>query len=111
VTISVGVAVARTADIDVQDVLRRADEALYEAKRRGRDQVWVADAEDHPERPLAAVGSVAEEVTKSQRPWRVPGPLYGCVGGGDEEDLQLLPLSQDNQGLKAASAALCASVL
>ncbi len=43
-TISVGVAVACEADADVNDVLRRADEALYEAKRQGRDRVCVAGA-------------------------------------------------------------------
>ncbi|HEY4067709.1 MAG TPA: diguanylate cyclase, partial [Burkholderiaceae bacterium] len=38
VTISIGVTVSRTPD-DMSVVLRRADEALYEAKRSGRNCV------------------------------------------------------------------------
>lgn len=62
-TISVGVAVARTTDGDVQDVLRRADEAFCEVERRGSEGVCVADAGDLLERS-PAVCSVAEEVAK-----------------------------------------------
>lgn len=40
-TISVGVAAVHPEQLDVDDTLRRADLALYEAKRRGRDRVVV----------------------------------------------------------------------
>ncbi|HET7631668.1 MAG TPA: GGDEF domain-containing protein [Gemmatimonadaceae bacterium] len=43
VTVSIGV-VSRTADLQgdvVEEIKRRADIALYEAKRKGRDRVWV----------------------------------------------------------------------
>jgi diguanylate cyclase (GGDEF)-like protein len=39
VTASVGVAFDATGDEDPEDLLRSADEAMYEAKRRGRNQV------------------------------------------------------------------------
>lgn len=42
-TVSVGVAVMTEADGDWQDVVRRADLRLYEAKRAGRDRVVLAD--------------------------------------------------------------------
>jgi diguanylate cyclase (GGDEF)-like protein len=37
ITVSIGV-----ADSKVDDVVRTADEAMYEAKRRGKNRVWVA---------------------------------------------------------------------
>ncbi|UYN99570.1 MAG: GGDEF domain-containing protein [Devosia sp.] len=45
VTVSVGAALAIDDDRDIDDVIERADEALYEAKSRGRDCVVVAGAE------------------------------------------------------------------
>jgi diguanylate cyclase (GGDEF)-like protein len=39
VTVSIGVAVASESDDDVRSLLERADRALYEAKRRGRNRV------------------------------------------------------------------------
>lgn len=42
-TVSVGVAAARSGERDVAALLRRADAALYEAKRTGRNRVVVAD--------------------------------------------------------------------
>ena len=47
-TISVGVAYADGQD-DLQDWLDAADQALYRAKREGRNQVAVADAGTYPE--------------------------------------------------------------
>ncbi|MEX2010603.1 MAG: GGDEF domain-containing protein, partial [Chloroflexota bacterium] len=42
VSVSVGVAVAETADEPIADLLDRADRALYRAKRTGRDRVVAA---------------------------------------------------------------------
>lgn len=41
-TVSIGVAVAETPDIRLQDLMTRADAALYEAKTRGRNRVHSA---------------------------------------------------------------------
>jgi diguanylate cyclase (GGDEF)-like protein len=38
VTCSVGVAVAKTNELDYETLLKRADEALYVAKRSGRNK-------------------------------------------------------------------------
>ncbi len=43
-TVSIGVAAVRPADRVVEDVVRRADAALYEAKRAGKDRVAQAQA-------------------------------------------------------------------
>jgi len=42
ITISLGVSTASGADVDYETLFKAADEALYEAKRRGRNQVIVA---------------------------------------------------------------------
>lgn len=42
-TISIGVAERVPGDTDVRDLLRRADDAMYVAKRAGRNRVMVAD--------------------------------------------------------------------
>jgi diguanylate cyclase (GGDEF)-like protein len=41
ITLSVGVAVAGGARIDFADLFRRADAAMYSAKRHGRNRVWL----------------------------------------------------------------------
>ncbi len=39
-SISIGIAqIERTQDQDIQDIIRRADQALYQAKQQGRDQI------------------------------------------------------------------------
>ncbi len=44
VTISIGVALGPLSPVDNEDaLLRRADEALYAAKREGRDRVFIAE--------------------------------------------------------------------
>ncbi|MDQ0074462.1 diguanylate cyclase (GGDEF)-like protein/PAS domain S-box-containing protein [Variovorax boronicumulans] len=43
VTVSIGVALWKAGDLDDAELLRRADEALYEAKRRGRNGYFVSD--------------------------------------------------------------------
>jgi diguanylate cyclase (GGDEF)-like protein len=40
-TVSVGVALSRAGDASVQDVFKRADDALYQAKALGRDRVCI----------------------------------------------------------------------
>jgi diguanylate cyclase (GGDEF)-like protein len=40
-TISIGAALSRPGDFDVDDVVSRADEALYAAKANGRDNVFI----------------------------------------------------------------------
>ncbi len=44
VTVSIGLAPWRSPDEDLESLLQRADSALYDAKRQGRDRVAVADA-------------------------------------------------------------------
>ncbi|MET0091128.1 MAG: diguanylate cyclase [Candidatus Thiodiazotropha sp.] len=41
ITVSIGVSSMGPGDVQVRDILRRADEALYDAKGRGRNQVVV----------------------------------------------------------------------
>lgn len=42
VTVSIGVAISQESDTDVSDVLKRSDDALYKAKRGGRNRVeWL----------------------------------------------------------------------
>jgi diguanylate cyclase (GGDEF)-like protein len=45
VSVSVGVSLNANPDDNVDSLLRRADDALYQAKRRGRDQIAFADDE------------------------------------------------------------------
>jgi GGDEF domain-containing protein len=45
-TISAGVALRSDQDSDRDSLLRRADEALYEAKAAGRNTVIIAGAEE-----------------------------------------------------------------
>ena len=45
ITISLGVAVADPADESLDDVLKRADEAVYQAKHDGRNRVVVFEPE------------------------------------------------------------------
>ena len=43
ITVSIGIATAQDEDIDLQSLLARADKALYDAKRSGRDKVCLAE--------------------------------------------------------------------
>jgi diguanylate cyclase (GGDEF)-like protein len=52
ITVSVGVAIARPGG-DVRAALALADEAVYAAKRAGRDQVHLAQPDASPSRPAA----------------------------------------------------------
>jgi diguanylate cyclase (GGDEF)-like protein len=42
VTVSIGVAVIQSTDNNENDLIKRADDALYSAKGKGRDQVVIA---------------------------------------------------------------------
>ena len=53
VTVSVGVATAGPAELGVTGFIERADGALYQAKRAGRDRCSAAGA---PAAPLGASG-------------------------------------------------------
>jgi diguanylate cyclase (GGDEF)-like protein len=54
VTISVGVGTLAKSDPDVDGLLRRADDALYQAKAQGRDRVVVASLPDGYQQPAPA---------------------------------------------------------
>jgi diguanylate cyclase (GGDEF)-like protein len=43
VTASIGIALVRSNDVDAKEALRRADEAMYEAKRAGKDRCVFAE--------------------------------------------------------------------
>jgi diguanylate cyclase (GGDEF)-like protein len=53
VTVSLGVAVMDPLDADLPAALKRADEALYEAKRQGRNSVVMAPPPGPPDQPAA----------------------------------------------------------
>jgi len=63
-TVSIGVTTASTNDASLDGIMRRADAALYRAKRNGRNQVEFEKAPDAPEQP-------AQEDAK---PTSHPGP-------------------------------------
>ncbi|HEX8777508.1 MAG TPA: GGDEF domain-containing protein, partial [Rhodanobacter sp.] len=54
ITISVGIAACRLEDTEVQTLVRRADRALYDAKRAGRNRVVAALGDASPVQPHAA---------------------------------------------------------
>jgi diguanylate cyclase (GGDEF)-like protein len=58
-TVSVGLAAARDGDAQWEDVLRRADEALYHAKQHGRNRVSVYGVDVAAMAPEAPVQAVA----------------------------------------------------
>jgi diguanylate cyclase (GGDEF)-like protein len=66
VTVSVGVAAAGPAELGVTALIERADDALYQAKRAGRDRCGVAgDAAASPVSGPQAIGSPAAVLRRS----------------------------------------------
>lgn len=59
ITVSIGVALYPEHAEDVQELMRRADDALYRAKHRGRNGLAVFDEEDPP-RPEDVTGGLGE---------------------------------------------------
>jgi diguanylate cyclase (GGDEF)-like protein len=60
ITVSLGVAIRSPSDATWEDLLRRADQALYESKRSGRNRVGFADdpmARDEPDGDAVPVGA------------------------------------------------------
>lgn len=115
VTVSLGVAMSQPPGFDFEAVLAVADEALYRAKRTGRDRVCVADqtqtvvplrsrapaqrrGSDTPAAPLAATPAVAAPVAT---PARVPvadaQPVAGWLAGDRQQRAQLVAFAQRSQ--------------
>ena len=78
VRMSAGVAIASDEDRDVQDLIRRADMAMYRAKRADRGEIVIYP----PDRPGAGDGSDGRE--RSDGPRASEGP--SGVGGADATD-------------------------
>jgi diguanylate cyclase (GGDEF)-like protein len=73
-TVSIGLSTLRRGEQTLDAMLRRADRALYQAKRDGRNRVMLADAISHPIPPARAVPelhpvSVAAN-SRAAQPWR-----------------------------------------
>lgn len=73
-TVSAGLSTLRRGEQTLDAMLRRADRALYQAKRDGRNRVMLADAVNHPFPPARVVPELppVAAVAKSSRtqPWR-----------------------------------------
>lgn len=77
-TISVGVASFDAADVDASALRERADLALYEAKRRGRDQVvaFTQIADSAPVRTSAATIAAVRQLLTTRRMGAAFQPIW-----------------------------------
>ncbi len=66
VTASVGIAVAHDTVDSPKELLRRADLALYQAKRSGRDAIWIYDPSQNAPR-VAVATEASREVSATTR--------------------------------------------
>ena len=48
ITVSIGAAVAKNANIEAEDFIQIADQALYQAKRKGRNTLILTEQRDNP---------------------------------------------------------------
>jgi diguanylate cyclase (GGDEF)-like protein len=71
-TVSAGAAVARGAAVAFEPLFRAADEALYAAKRRGRNRVW----------PEAVLDAAAVRPDRRRASVAAPGPILLPTGEG-----------------------------
>lgn len=53
ISVSIGLASYPTHATDAEEVLRKADEAMYHAKRTGKNQICIADSADTPPLTIA----------------------------------------------------------
>jgi diguanylate cyclase (GGDEF)-like protein len=78
VTVSIGVCVPRPGERFVyREIFQRADEALYQAKRLGRDRVCAAGMSVLPVEPLAPRGDIDQRVAEEE----APGLSVTAAGG------------------------------
>lgn len=69
-TVSVGLSSLRGGELTMEAMLRRADRALYQAKREGRNRVALSDTLAHPIPPARVTELVPVAATASARPVR-----------------------------------------
>ena len=78
VSLSIGVAVAPLHGEQFEDLFASADRALYDAKRRGRNAVAIADRENEPGKPKI---NAQRFVGRHQEVARLLERVEGCIRG------------------------------
>jgi diguanylate cyclase (GGDEF)-like protein/putative nucleotidyltransferase with HDIG domain len=94
ITVSIGVAAfdPENPDADAEGICRRADEALYQAKRLGRNRVQLAAPVDIARSPGTRVSGISTTTARQSKAQidAVEGQLLRALGGGGA-GLPLLP--------------------